>query len=352
MQIKARKCFVPISPSRWVAKVYLTCDNKIAVEYRHGQHVKKIAPYGPGAYQGTGGVPSACCLYPGTQGDLAETLYELAEVWSYAGEWVHAFLYKKFGYQLVSAPVECGNCKTSCFLELDPSNPADGQTVTIICTIVNEDGSPSKGDAPEGTVDIYIDGTKICSQILPEDDPDSKNYQRVTCQWNATCVGGNTHTVEAVYTPAVSDFAQTSCSATVTVANCLCCPNGEPALLHATISNIKSSSGGGVGGTGTGSAGQPCLAFSGTYPLSYSPGQGLWVYTGSLLEITLQCGAGTNPTWEIGVSCLTDGIVTGRASGGPDSQQCDPFLVTYAGLSLSPCNCCPAGGTFDVTVTT
>jgi len=339
MQIKARRCFVPPSPSRWVAQVYLTCDNMIAVEFRHGQHVKKVLPYGPGAYRGTGGYPSVCCLYPGTQGELAETLYKLAEAWSYGGEWVHAFLYKKFSYVRVAPPDVCGGCSTSCSLRLDPANPTDGQTVTITCTITNTDGSPTKGDAPEGTVTISVDGNAICTQTLPEDEPDSKNYQTVACGWSATCVGGNTHTIEAVYTPSAPDFAPTRCSASVTVNDCKCCPNGEPATLHATISNIQSS------------GSEPCLGFGGTYPLNYSSGQGVWIYTGPLLEITLQCGTSVNPTWVIGVSCLAEGVVTGRASGGPQSQNCDPFQVVYTGLSLGPCNCCPDGGTFDVTVT-
>jgi hypothetical protein len=130
MQIMARRCFVPISPSDWVAKVFLTCDNMIAVQFKHGEKVKKVLPHGPGAYLGHGGVPQVCCLYPGTQGELAVTLYELAQVWSYAGEWVHTFLYKKFGYQLVAPPAECGNC---CCAEGNLPN-------TLFATISNVSG--------------------------------------------------------------------------------------------------------------------------------------------------------------------------------------------------------------------
>src|SRR6516164_4518285 len=187
MRIKARKCFVALSPSRWVARVFLTCDNMLAVEYRRGQHVKKIAPHGPGAYLGTGGVPHVCCLYPGTQGALAETLYELAQAWSYGGEWVHRFLYKKFGYQLVAPPAECGGCSTQCTLAIDPANPSMGQTVTITCTVTNTDGSATKGDAPQGTVTFSVDGASLGTQTLPENEPDTRNWQQVSATWIAGC---------------------------------------------------------------------------------------------------------------------------------------------------------------------
>jgi hypothetical protein len=279
MPIKARRCFVPFSPSRWVAKVYLTCDNKIVVEYRHGQHVKKIAPEGPGAYVGTGGVPSVCCLYPGTQGELAEELYDLAEAWSYAGEWVHAFLYKKFGYLLVSPPEECGNCTTACSLTLNPANPTDGQAVTITVTVTNTDGSPTKGEAPEGSVTISMDGMVLCTQTLPEDEPDSTNSQSVSCTWTATCTPSSTHTIAATFTPAEPDFASSSTTTGVTVTGCPgspCCPGGLPTTLHLTI------------------AGSGACGIDGTYPLTWNSNQ----WSGTLTNgfaIQFYCNNTTTP---------------------------------------------------------
>lgn len=236
MPIKGRRCFTPISPSRWVARIYLTCDNMIAVEYRHGQHVKKVLPHGPGAYLGYGGVPAVCCLYPGTQGELAETLYELAQTWSYGGEWVHQFLYKKFGYQLVAPPEICGGCNTSCSLtsSKDPANV--GNTVAFTATITNTDGGPH-GDAPEGSVDWYVDGVWTATTPLLEDEPDSKNRQ--TSSWTWTCASSGDHTIEAVYRPSAGDWAPTRCSLQQSCGP-YCCPNTVlPQTLYATISNVS-----------------------------------------------------------------------------------------------------------------
>jgi hypothetical protein len=323
MQIKARKCFVPISPSRWVAKVYLTCDNKLAVEYRRGQRVKKVLPHGPGAYLGYGGAPNVCCLYPGTQGELAENLYDLADIWSYGGEWVHAFLYKKFGYLRVSPPGSCGGCNTSCTLSLNPANPVEGQTVTITVTVTNTDGGP-KGEAPQGTVTISVDGAILCTQTLPADEPDSKNYQTISCNWNASCVPTPTHTIEAVYTPAEPDFAGTSCSTSVTVSGCGCCPNGLPATLYLTVSD--------AGG---------CACLAGTYALTYNANLQEWdsnsisVCGQTGISFTLKC---TNNQLYVTSGC---GINT------PLSGNCNPVQFSATGVNVSVC----CSGSINVSVT-
>lgn len=346
MAIKARKCFVPISPSRWVAKVYLTCDNKIAVEYRHGQHVKKISPYGPGAYLGTGGVPSVCCLYPGTQGDVAEELYDLAEVWSFAGEWVHAFLYKKFGYLLVAPPSECGNCNTTCSISVSPANPTSGQAVTITVTVTNTDGSPTKGEAPEGTVTIAVDGTVLCTQTLPPDEPDSRNYQTVSCSWTASCTPSYTHTISATYTPAESDFASSTCSTSVTVANCgqtSCCPAGLPDALHLTIA--------GSGGCG----------IDGTYVLTWDGTQwGGTLSNGCVIQF--YCNVITSPpscgfslvvwTGPPGGCTLCYEVSTcGSGSGTWESTSCSPpnWTSNPTNSIASTCACSGNGATFTIT---
>ncbi len=346
MQIKARKCFVPISPSRWVAKVYLTCDNKIAVEYWHGQHVQKVAPQGPGAYQGVGGIPSVCCLYPGTQGDLAERLYKLAQVWSYSGEWVHAFLYKKFGYLLVSPPEECGNCNTTCSLSLTPANPTNGQTVTITATVTNTDGSPTKGEAPEGTVTITVDGTVLCTQTLPDDEPDSKNYQTVSCSWTATCTPAATHTIAAMFTPSQSDFATSSTTTGITVSGCgqtPCCPDGLPTTLHLTI------------------AGSGACGIDGTYALTWNS-NGWYGTLSNGCAIQFFCNNSTVPascgftlvvwTGPAGDCTLCYEVSTcGSSSGTWESTSCSPpnWTSNPTNTIAATCACTGNGATFTVT---
>lgn len=353
VRIKARKCFVPISPSRWVSKVFLTCDNMLAVQFRRGQHVKKILPHGPGAYLGHGGVPHVTCVYPGTQGELAETLYELAQVWSYGGEWVHAFLYKKFGYQLTAPPGFCGDCITSCTLSVSPTEPAEGQSVAISCTVTNADGSPTKGDAPTGSVRFFVDGVSIGTIELPDEpEPDSQNWATATIGWTATCQPQEAHTIEAQYAPADGDFAATSCSTAVTVScgiECGACPPTVriPKTLYATISNVRSFPGAGSGDT----AG--CADISGTYRMDYDAGQGLWVYTGSLVNLDLTCGSVDQILgWQFNMTCLMDGYIDGGSSGSPSSQSCDPLQLVFTDQQISVASaCCLYGGTMDVTVT-
>ncbi|HTU90067.1 MAG TPA: hypothetical protein VMF69_08215 [Gemmataceae bacterium] len=346
MPIKARKCFVPISPSRWVAKVYLTCDNNIAVEFQHGQHVKKILPHGPGAYLGTGGVPSVCCLYPGTQGDVAENLYDLAEVWTYIGEWVHAFLYKKFGYVLVAPPAGCGNCNTSCSITLNPASPTNGQAVTITVTVTNTDGSATKGAAPQGAVTIDVDGTQLCQQTLPSSNEASQNWQSISCNWTASCNPTNTHTIAATFTPADSDFASTNCSTAVVVSGCAtttCCPDGLPTTLHLTIA--------GSGGCG----------IDGTYPLTWTGSQ----WSGTLSNgcaIEFYCNSSTTPpscgfglvvyAGPAGDCTLCYEVSTcGSSSGTWESTSCSPpnWTSNPTNSIAATCACSGNGATFTIT---
>jgi hypothetical protein len=330
MQIKARRCFVAHSPSRWVARVFLTCDNMLAVEYRHGQHVKKVLPHGPGAYLGLGGVPHVCCLYPGTQGEWAETLYELARTWSYGGEWVHHFLYKKFGYRLVAPPAECGGCNTLCSLDTNPANPSVGQTVTITCKVTNSEGSPSKGDAPQGAVTFYIDGASLGTVTLPDNEPDTQNWQQASVTWGASCAPRPIHTLGATYTPSVADFAPTACAGTITVNGCstvqtLCCPNPVATVLHLTISGT-------------------CL--SGTYTLTYDHPSQLWYYDGTLCGIggtyfRLVCEAGG--LWHL------DSNAFGISQPSLTVMSCDPVNLFAAGVSILPAY--GGGGSANVTIT-
>lgn len=337
MRIKARKCFFALSPSRWVSRVFLTCDNMLAVEYRHGQHVKKVAPHGPGAYLGQGGVPHVCCLYPGIQGDLAETLYELAQAWSYGGEWVHHFLYKKFGYQLVAPPAECGGCNTLCSLEINPANPSVGQSVTITCKVTNTDGSPNKGAAPQGTVAFSVDGASLGTQTLPDNEPDTQNWQQVSTTWAASCEPGATHTIEAVYTPSVPDFAPASASGSVTVSGCggvvvPCCPNVQlPKTVYATLSNP-------VGG---------CTCLVGTYALNWDQNKQAW-----MSALGSYCGV---PNSQIGVFCGSGGFYLdffidgyGVDSGGfLYTRSCSPLVLSSQCFFASP----PCDGGVNAAIT-
>jgi hypothetical protein len=328
MQIKARRCFVPVSPSDWVAKVFLTCDNTIAVQFNHGEKVKKVLPHGPGAYLGHGGVPSVCCLYPGTQGELAEKLYELAEVSSYAGEWVHRFLYKKFGYRLVAPPAMCGNCNTSCSLQssLNPANVGDA--VAITATLTNTDGSTTAGAAPEGLVDWYVDGTWVANSPLPPNEPPTRNWQQVGLNW--TCATAGDHTIEAVYQPSAEDWTATQCSLTQSCqggVSTSCCPGVSlPTTLYVTISNVSG-----------------CACLSGTYALSYNSEDETWMISG--LNV---CGK-SSVEWEIFCSG-NDWFLYGGGFGAVALTQvsCDPLQLTASGVTVDSAYC---NGSINVTVT-
>ncbi len=228
MAIKAKSCFLPSSPSNWVHKVFLTCDNRIAVQFNHGQKDKKIADHGPGAYRGQGGVPGVCCLYPGTQGPLAKQLYELAQVWAFAGEWVHRFLYRKFGYTLIAPPQPCGNCNTECSLSSSDNPAYPGENITFTAIITNTDGRPGFGAAPWGTVRFSVDGTVVCTVDLPELDPDNTNVRTAACTWSTNTAGS--YAVSATFTPGTnSGFLTTTCSLTQVIGaqcgHCVTVPN-------------------------------------------------------------------------------------------------------------------------------
>lgn len=225
------------SPSDWVHKVFLTCDNMIAVQFNRGMKEMRVAEQGPGALLGHGGVPGPCCLYPGTQGELAESLYDLALVWPYAGEWVHRFLYRKFGYQVIAPPLACGGCETKCELTSSVNPGGEGNGIVFTARVTNLDGSPTKGDAPSGRVEFWVDGELVCNVPLPEQEPDTGNYQEAECTW--PCALG-THTVQALYFPDEADFAQSSASLSQVCQSSggistPCCPaTTVPATLYVT----------------------------------------------------------------------------------------------------------------------
>ncbi len=347
MAIKARRCFPAISPGDWVHQVFLTCDNQIAVQFKRGMRVHRIKGSGPGAFVGAGGVPSVCCLYPATKGKQAVDLYDLGLVYPFAGEWVRRFLYDVHPYTLVAPPANCGNCNTSCSINLSPASPNNGDTVTITVRVTNNDGSTTAGAAPQGTVVIAVDGTQLCSQSLPSTNLTSQNWQSVSCTWSATCTPASTHTISATFTPSETDFASTNCTANVTVGGCgqtPCCPNGLPNTLHLTIS-------------GSGSCG-----IDGTYPLVWNT-NGWYGTLSNGCAIQFFCNNSTTPpscgfslvvfSGPAGDCTLCYEVATcGSSSGTWASTNCSTPNWTSNATNpiLATCACLGGAATFTVTL--
>jgi hypothetical protein len=301
--IKARKCFFP--SSHWVYATILTCDNQLAVWFRRGVHHRHGVAYG--------GVPGVCCLYPTTQGELAEALYDLALVWHSEGKWVHHFLYRKLPYRIVSPPaLPCGQCITSCSV----TTSIVGNTVTINVTVTNNEGSPTKGEAPEGHVVIAVDGVQIADLALPEDEPDSK--RSVTVSTTYTCTDGNAHTVTATYYPAATaGFLSTSCGASFQCpaqgVNTNCCPSNQvPATLHFTWT----------------SADNPNLPA--TIAITNIAGTSQWrsgciqdLTAGLYYRFTLECVTVISSNWSFSA---------GGNAPTADSAVCSPFALTFSNV--------------------
>jgi hypothetical protein len=332
MAVKARKCFTAASPSRWVHKVFLTCDNQLAVQFRHGQRIVSRSDAGPGRLLGEGGAPGVCCLYPGTKGERAETLYDLALVWAYAGEWVHAFLYKKYGYKIIAPPEPCGNCATTCSTRSSLNPSPVGEPVTFTATVENTDGDTAAGDAPEGSVDFLVNGVVVCSGVAltPGEDDDSGRTATATCTYTFGSAG--VYTVRANFNPAVgSGFLATNCQITQTVTGGIttaCCPGvGIPGELHITLSN----------GTGT------CACLNGqSWQVAWNgvDWSNPYVLCGRGGSWDLTC-SGTPAKWRL-TSTGCD-FITPAA----DASSCNPLSITWAGVAVLGC----CHGNIDITVT-
>jgi hypothetical protein len=120
--INAKQCFFP--RSSWVYAFILTCDNTLAVWFRRGgphrRHHHRRKPRRHRKHHRHSrhrhhrrhrprrrGVPGLCCLFPGT----GPAHYQLACAWRSPGQFVHGFLYRKFGCRPVAPPrVPCGPC--------------------------------------------------------------------------------------------------------------------------------------------------------------------------------------------------------------------------------------------------
>src|SRR4051794_10628268 len=99
-RLLCKKAFTPYSPSDWVQMIGLDCNDALWVWFKRR------------------GVPSVCCLYPGTAGAVGRNLYDIAHGWPFAGEFVHRFLYRIHGYTIVQPPVVpcvgCGQLVSCC----------------------------------------------------------------------------------------------------------------------------------------------------------------------------------------------------------------------------------------------
>jgi hypothetical protein len=115
--IRARECYFP--PSSWVYAFILTCDGKLAVWFkrrrrrrkrrhrRHHRHHHRHRRVRQRSRHPAGGVPGVCCLFPAA----GTAHYHLACAWHSPGGFVHRFLHRKMGYQLVAPPrLPCGPC--------------------------------------------------------------------------------------------------------------------------------------------------------------------------------------------------------------------------------------------------
>jgi hypothetical protein len=329
VQVKPRECFFANSPSQWVYMIFITCDNILGVWYRHGQKVKKVADHGPGAYIGWGGVPEFCCIYPGTQGELAETLYELALVYPDAGEWVHRFLFKKQAYVPVSLLMPCGACITSCTIT-SSKNPCDpGDTVTFTVTITNADGSPTKGDAPEGT--LTLSNTNCGTIVIPDDETTSDTGKTVTVTCANKFNSSGTFDIVANYSPE-GGFLQTLCSLSQVVNGIAtgCCVAQVPATLFLAFTS------------------GPLAGINVTLTYNRTNWFGEFSGCGSPLpiQVFLSCNTGGN-VWAVGSSNSYAHFGTGLT--GPSSLTCSPFEADFNGIAVSSIGSC--GGTVNIKVT-
>lgn len=90
LDIKAKECW-ETPASTWVRRFILTCDCKLAVQFKdihHPEHPRIFHPK-----------PDVCCYYPFTN----ITYYQLA-IQSDPGRFVHHYLYKKQPYQIIKPP--------------------------------------------------------------------------------------------------------------------------------------------------------------------------------------------------------------------------------------------------------
>ena len=311
--IKVKKCFFPLSS--WVYAVVLTCDDRLAVWFDRGVHHHHGIAFA--------GVPGVCCLYPNSN----RHLYDLAVVWYSEGKFVHQFLYKKRGYQIVQPPpFPCAGCLTTCTLTSN-NNPATvGASVSFTATIVNGDGTAT----PEGVVTFNVDGSDVCVGVVVSG---SGNTATATCSWACTGAGG--HLVTATFSSTAAQGFQASSNTLTQTCQAqgittTCCPaNPTPQVLHATV----------TGGGGC----------NGSYEMDYDGSLGEWSTSATIGTCVANPGAGTlvlscppSNAWQL----ATNEPGLAPALYAPSSVSCaSPFQLVFSNVDLTGC-----GGTASATV--
>ncbi len=321
--LKCHQSFIATSPSDWVHQVGLDCDGRLFVWFKHGQHRIADLHRRPGRYIGVGGVPAVCCLYTTLPLAVAANLYDVAHVFPYAGEFVHAFLYRKESYVPVAPPATpCRGCATAVRVTTSLTPSTAGQVVTFTATITNADGSlPPTGsvlfssslDGPLGTAPVSAGQATLATSSLS--------------------VG--THTITATYAPdtgfqpASGTVPQVVNPSTVTTA---CCPGtGLPLTLTATFTG----------------------AIAGSYPITWD-GSAFFVADNvalcgglrSRIEVYCQL-VGPLAVWFLTILALDPGACAVSAVTGAGS--CVPLAINFS-VPFSASGCCSAG--FTCTVTT
>jgi hypothetical protein len=311
------------SPSDWVHAVGLDCNNAIWVWFKKGQKIyKRLGTrkhHGPGWLLGHGGIPHICCLYPGTAGAVGLSMFVMASAWPYAGEFVHAFLYRKWAYQVVSPPtLPCRGCNTTTTVTSSKNPSCSGDSVTLTATVTDNDGS----NVPTGTVTFSSnkDGP-LCSNVTLD------ATGKATC--TLTTLSTNTHTITATYTPtANSGFNSSTGTLSQVVETCVSqCGCNVPTTLTITFSGNETGS-----GTLTWSAAQQ--QWMGLIAISCGGGN---------TSVNLRCGGGIwNLTGTSSTACVFP--LTSANAGG----SCTPFSQTFS--ITGNANCCN-GVHFTATVT-
>jgi hypothetical protein len=326
-KIIARRFYVPISS--WVHAFILTCDNKLAVWFKkHVHHHHGIA---------YGGVPGVCCLYPGSD----QSLFDLAITWYSPGHFVHQFLYRKMGYQIVQPPSPPFGCGTVTTVQSSDNPATVGDSITFTATVTDLVGIGT----PVGTVAFY-DG----STLLGQGSALAGSAASAVSTFTTSALTAGTHTITAVFTPAATGDAgfvtsQGSLSQVVNspVVAVACCPASLPVTLHASLGN-----------------GARCTCIAGTtVTLTYNSSSGKWEGSaatscpGGTITLKFYCvSGGTDCTgFRLDYSWNSNcGGGTAQASAG---CSCSPLSVSFIGFNNGT-TCCNSGGllaTMSATVT-
>jgi hypothetical protein len=290
--------------SAWVFAVYLTCDNKLMIQFKNRHRV-----------------PTVCCLYPAVP---AEVYYELLLVWQSKGRFVWHQLPYKQPYKLVAPPVlPCLGCLTQLVVTSSLNPSAVGQAVTFTATITNLSGA-AVPDA--GNVEWFVDNVDVGPGTPLVVGPASASSTYTTSSLTA-----GSRAVKALFTGARGwQNCQGSMVQVVgSTAHVPCCPNVNlPSTLHASILPDPVASCG-------------CLAC--TIPLTFDANTQHW--TGSLL---CACGG----IWSVDLSCqipfvnlvFNCTLLYNAASAMrlPQSASCSP--ISYQALWAVPNACAQVPG--------